>query len=185
MNASTSATYICPCNVTSVKLCIGTNYISQSEYIIYRFDFFIRRQPSQKRQKLDIVIISPCRLMQTTLGGTTRYCYCFWNKQRMPKWGKLNCFWIAFSASQTPRKTEKHNSGKQPTVDCSFKLINRSGVKHSVGKVIPHRSRGQHAGDTLQIGTFYTLILRTTMVWNELWQEYIEVYLTASDSSSN
>ena len=35
------------------------------------------------------------------------------------------------------RKKRKHNSGKQPTVDCSLEPIHRSGVKHSVGKVIP------------------------------------------------
>ena len=32
----------------------------------------------------------------------------------------------------------KHNSGKQPTVDCTLEPIQRSGVKHSVGKVIPY-----------------------------------------------
>ena len=32
----------------------------------------------------------------------------------------------------------KHNSGKQPTVDCIPEPIQRSGIKHSVGKVIPH-----------------------------------------------
>ena len=29
-------------------------------------------------------------------------------------------------------KLKKHNSGKQPTVDCPLKTIQRSGVKHSV-----------------------------------------------------
>ena len=42
-----------------------------------------------------------------------------------------------------PRKTEKHNTGKKPTNDCSLKPIKRSGVKGSVGKVILHTSLGR------------------------------------------
>ena len=41
------------------------------------------------------------------------------------------------------RKTEKHNSGKQPTVDFSLKIIQCSGAKHSVEKVIPHTNLGR------------------------------------------
>ena len=33
-------------------------------------------------------------------------------------------------------KLKKHNSEKQPTVDCTLEPIQRSGVKHSVRKVI-------------------------------------------------
>ena len=37
----------------------------------------------------------------------------------------------------------KHNSGKQPTVVFTLEPIQRSGVKHSVGKVIPHSNLGR------------------------------------------
>ena len=48
----------------------------------------------------------------------------------------LNCFHNATSTCAT-ENWRKHNSGKQPTVDCILEPIEPSGVKHSVGKVIP------------------------------------------------
>ena len=36
------------------------------------------------------------------------------------------------------RGKRKHNPGKQSTVDCILEPIQRSGVKHSVKKFIPH-----------------------------------------------
>ena len=39
--------------------------------------------------------------------------------------------------------SRKHNSGKQPTVDCTLIPIQRSGVKHSVGKVIPQSNQSR------------------------------------------
>ena len=58
----------------------------------------------------------------------------------------INCFRhpIRTCATETWRK---HNSRKQPTVDCTLEPIQPSSVKHSVGK----------AGNTKQIVTFYTL----------------------------
>ena len=38
----------------------------------------------------------------------------------------------------------KHNSGKQPAVDCTLEPIQRSGIKHSVRKVIPHSNLTRH-----------------------------------------
>ena len=43
----------------------------------------------------------------------------------------------------TTENWRKHNSGKQPTVDCTLNPIQRSGVKHSVGKVIPYSIIGR------------------------------------------
>ena len=37
----------------------------------------------------------------------------------------------------------KHNSGKLRTVDCTLEPIQRSSIKHSVGKAIPHSNLGQ------------------------------------------
>ena len=47
----------------------------------------------------------------------------------------INCILNPTSTYAT-ENSRKHHSGKQPTVDCTLKPIQRSGVKHSVGKVI-------------------------------------------------
>ena len=44
----------------------------------------------------------------------------------------INCF------HNHGKLKKRHNSGNQPTVDCTLKPIHRSGVKHSIWKVIPH-----------------------------------------------
>ena len=54
--------------------------------------------------------------------------------------GKNN---VVYKLMSQPHKHLRHgkwkrNSGKQPTIDCTLEPILRSGVKHSVGKVIPH-----------------------------------------------
>ena len=59
-------------------------------------------------------------------------------------------------------ETEK-KSGKQPTIECSLNRIKFSGVKHSVGKVIPHTSLGWQKAPCEFGRTFYTLILQTLM----------------------
>ena len=48
----------------------------------------------------------------------------------------INCFWNP----QAPVPRKKYNSEKQQTVDCVLKPIQRSGTKHSLGKVIPQRT---------------------------------------------
>ena len=54
----------------------------------------------------------------------------------------INCFCNPASTCATKNCT-KHNSGKQPRVDYTHEHIQRSGIKHSVGKVIPHSNLGQ------------------------------------------
>ena len=46
----------------------------------------------------------------------------------------INCFRNPTSSLVT-ENWRKHNSGKQPTVDCSLEPDHCSGVKHSIGKV--------------------------------------------------
>ena len=53
----------------------------------------------------------------------------------------INCLSNPTSTYTTDNR--KTNSGTQPTIDCFLKPIKRSGVKHSVGKVIPHPSLGR------------------------------------------
>ena len=53
-----------------------------------------------------------------------------------------NCFRNPTSTCVT-ENSEKHNYGKQPTVDCFLKPIRHSGAKHSVGKYIPHKNFGR------------------------------------------
>ena len=48
----------------------------------------------------------------------------------------INCF-LNLTSTCATENWRKHNSGKQPTFDCTLEPIERSGVKHSVGKVIP------------------------------------------------
>ena len=77
-----------------------------------------------------------------------------------PSW-KKNRLEIAFATPQAPapRKIEKHNWRKQPTIDCPLKPIQRSGVKHSVRNVIPHTRLGQQEHrtnwDVLHLDTSY------------------------------
>ena len=54
----------------------------------------------------------------------------------------INCFRNPTSTCET-KNWRKHNSGKQPTVDCTLELIQLSGVKHRVGKVILHSNLGR------------------------------------------
>ena len=53
----------------------------------------------------------------------------------------INCFRNSTSTCDT-ENWRKHNLRKQPTVDCSLEPIQRSGVEHSVGRVIPHSNPG-------------------------------------------
>ena len=48
----------------------------------------------------------------------------------------INCLRNPTSTCAT-ESWKKHNSWKQPTVDCTLEPIQRSGVKHCIGKVIP------------------------------------------------
>ena len=53
----------------------------------------------------------------------------------------VNCFRNPTSTYAT-KNWRKHNSRKHPPVDCTLEPIQRSGVKHCVGKVIPHSNLG-------------------------------------------
>ena len=57
----------------------------------------------------------------------------------------LNCFLNPTSTWAT-ENWRKHNSGKQPSVDCTPKPIQRSGVKTSDGKAIPRTWDTQFIG---------------------------------------
>ena len=62
------------------------------------------------------------------------------------KSGKTKLFMNCLCNSTCTCETENWkiiNSVEQPTVDCSLKPIQRSGVKHSVGKVIPQTNQGR------------------------------------------
>ena len=60
----------------------------------------------------------------------------------MPK-GKNNFFHNSKPHMQLRHGKLKKNSRKHPTVDCSLKPIQHSGVKRSIGKVVPHTNLGQ------------------------------------------
>ena len=55
----------------------------------------------------------------------------------------INCFRNPTSTCAT-ENWRKPNLGKQPTVDCIVEPIQRSGVKHCVGKFIPHSNLCSH-----------------------------------------
>ena len=45
---------------------------------------------------------------------------------------------VVYKLFSKPHKHLRHGKRKQPTVNCILKPIQRSGLKHSVGRVIPH-----------------------------------------------
>ena len=61
----------------------------------------------------------------------------FFNNTEQAQEGKTKLFINCFRNPTSTCATEiwrKHNSGKQPTVDCTLEPIHRAGVKHSVGR---------------------------------------------------
>ena len=95
----------------------------------------------------------------------TYYYYYYYNQQHRSKW--KNCFYINCFYNPTStcakEKWRKHNSGKQILVDCNlafnhpqFRCQTQCTEGHSTSEPRP-------AGNTLQILTFYSLILWTPM----------------------
>ena len=78
-----------------------------------------------------VTIIFP--LITYLLGSSYYYYYYYYYKNKL----FINFFRNPISTCAT-KNWRKHISGMKPTVDCTLEPIQRSGIKHSLGKVISH-----------------------------------------------
>ena len=81
--------------------------------------------------------------------------------------GKTKLFMNCFRKPTSTCATEiwrKHKSGKQPTVDCTLEPIQRTGIKHSVGKVIP-QSNLSREGRPSKLGSSTPWYFKLKLMW--------------------
>ena len=81
-----------------------------------------------------------------------RHYYYYWigiirhyKHQHRLRWEKQNVYKLLHNTTITgaTENWKKHNAVKQPTVDCTLKHIQYSGVKQNVWNVIPHTNLGR------------------------------------------
>ena len=71
---------------------------------------------------------------------------------------ELFIYWFRNYKAPAPRKTEKQTQGSDQRLTAPINPLKRFGVKHSVEKLLFTHESGP-AGNTLQIGMFYAVIL--------------------------